>query len=249
MTEILKQFPNLTENQILQFQKLEALYQDWNAKINVISRKDIDELYTKHVLHSLAIAKVQSFEPGTYVLDVGTGGGFPGIPLAILFPDTEFTLCDSVAKKIKVAEEISKGIGLNNTDFVVGRVENLKEEFHFILSRAVAPMETLYRWTQDYIAEDCFNSKLNGYLFLKGGDLKEEIRHKLEIVEKSSNGSGHINTANINNLTPPPILLFPVTMPIITPTNTKSITWGRIMYTKNPPKSNEKILFCGNRKA
>ena len=152
---ITKYFPNLTDHQTEQFKLLYDLYVDWNSKINVVSRKDIESLYEKHVLHSLAIAKYIQFEKGTKILDIGTGGGFPGIPLAILFPDTEFTLCDSVAKKIKVAEEISKGIGLNNTDFVVGRVENLKEEFHFILSRAVAPMESLYRWTQDYIAEDC----------------------------------------------------------------------------------------------
>lgn len=190
---ITKYFPNLTEHQNQQFKLLYDLYADWNSKINVVSRKDIESLYEKHVLHSLAIAKYIQFEKGTKILDIGTGGGFPGIPLAILFPDTEFTLCDSVAKKIKVAEEISKGIGLTNTDFVVGRVENLKEEFHFILSRAVAPMETLYRWTQDYIAEDCFNSKLNGYLLLKGGDLKEEIKDL-----KRLNAKLHVQTADLN---------------------------------------------------
>jgi len=190
---ITKYFPNLTDHQTEQFKLLYDLYVDWNSKINVVSRKDIESLYEKHVLHSLAIAKYIQFEKGTKILDIGTGGGFPGIPLAILFPDTEFTLCDSVAKKIKVAEEISKGIGLNNTDFVVGRVENLKEEFHFILSRAVAPMESLYRWTQDYIAEDCFNSKLNGYLFLKGGDLKEEIKDL-----KRLNAKLHVQTADLN---------------------------------------------------
>ena len=190
---ISKYFPNLTDRQTEQFKLLYDLYVDWNSKINVVSRKDIESLYEKHVLHSLAIAKYIQFEKGTKILDIGTGGGFPGIPLAILFPDTEFTLCDSVAKKIKVAEEISKGIGLNNTDFVVGRVENLKEEFHFILSRAVAPMESLYRWTQDYIAEDCFNSKLNGYLFLKGGDLKEEIKDL-----KRLNAKLHVQTADLN---------------------------------------------------
>jgi 16S rRNA (guanine527-N7)-methyltransferase len=190
---ITKYFPNLTDHQTEQFKLLYDLYVDWNSKINVVSRKDIESLYEKHVLHSLAIAKYIQFEKGTKILDIGTGGGFPGIPLAILFPDTEFTLCDSVAKKIKVAEEISKGIGLNNTDFVVGRVENLKEEFHFILSRAVAPMETLYRWTQDYIAEDCFNSKLNGYLLLKGGDLKEEIKEL-----KRLNAKLHVQTADLN---------------------------------------------------
>ncbi|MCF8429777.1 MAG: 16S rRNA (guanine(527)-N(7))-methyltransferase RsmG [Bacteroidia bacterium] len=190
---ITKYFPNLTDHQTEQFKLLYDLYVDWNSKINVVSRKDIESLYEKHVLHSLAIAKYIQFEKGTKILDIGTGGGFPGIPLAILFPDTEFTLCDSVAKKIKVAEEISKGTGLNNTDFVVGRVENLKEEFHFILSRAVAPMESLYRWTQDYIAEDCFNSKLNGYLFLKGGDLKEEIKDL-----KRLNAKLHVQTADLN---------------------------------------------------
>jgi 16S rRNA (guanine527-N7)-methyltransferase len=190
---ITKYFPNLTDHQTEQFKLLYDLYVDWNSKINVVSRKDIESLYEKHVLHSLAIAKYIQFEKGTKILDIGTGGGFPGIPLAILFPDSEFTLCDSVAKKIKVAEEISKGIGLNNTDFVVGRVENLKEEFHFILSRAVAPMETLYRWTQDYIAEDCFNSKLNGYLLLKGGDLKEEIKEL-----KRLNAKLHVQTADLN---------------------------------------------------
>ncbi len=190
---ISKYFPNLTDHQTEQFKLLYDLYVDWNSKINVVSRKDIESLYEKHVLHSLAIAKYIQFEKGTKILDIGTGGGFPGIPLAILFPDTEFTLCDSVAKKIKVAEEISKGIGLNNTDFVVGRVENLKEEFHFILSRAVAPMETLYRWTQDYIAEDCFNSKLNGYILLKGGDLNEEIKEL-----KRLNAKLYVQTADLN---------------------------------------------------
>jgi 16S rRNA (guanine527-N7)-methyltransferase len=190
---ISKYFPDLTDHQTEQFKLLYDLYVDWNSKINVVSRKDIESLYEKHVLHSLAIAKYIQFEKGTKILDIGTGGGFPGIPLAILFPDTEFTLCDSVAKKIKVAEEISKGIGLNNTDFVVGRVENLKEEFHFILSRAVAPMETLYRWTQDYIAEDCFNSKLNGYLLLKGGDLNEEIKEL-----KCLNAKLYVQTADLS---------------------------------------------------
>lgn len=191
---ITKYFSQLTEKQIEQFTTLYTLYADWNSKINVVSRKDFESLYEKHVLHSLAIAKYIQFEKGTKILDIGTGGGFPGIPLAILFPEVEFTLCDSIGKKIKVAEEVSKGLGLTNTDFVVGRVENLKEEFHFILSRAVAPMETLYRWTQDYIAEECFNSKLNGYLLLKGGDLKEEIK---EI--KRLNAKLNVQTSDLNN--------------------------------------------------
>lgn len=187
-------FPNLTEIQTNQFKQLYELYADWNSKINVVSRKDFESLYEKHVLHSLAIAKYIQFENGTKVLDIGTGGGFPGIPLAILFPNTEFTLCDSIAKKIKVAEEVSNAIGLKNTDFVVGRVENLKEQFHFIVSRAVAPMESLYRWTQDYIDENCFNAKLNGYLLLKGGDLKDEIKDL-----KKLNGKLNVQTADLNN--------------------------------------------------
>ena len=191
---IIKNFPNLTEIQTNQFNQLYELYDDWNSKINVVSRKDFESLYEKHVLHSLAIAKYIQFEKGTKVLDIGTGGGFPGIPLAILFPNTEFTLCDSIAKKIKVAEEVSNAIGLKNTDFVVGRVENLKEQFHFIVSRAVAPMESLYRWTQDYIDENCFNAKLNGYLLLKGGDLKEEIKDL-----KKLNGKLNVQTADLHN--------------------------------------------------
>ena len=191
---ITKYFPNLTELQINQFKQLYDLYVDWNSKINVVSRKDIESLYEKHVLHSLAIAKYVQFENGTKVLDIGTGGGFPGIPLAIIFPNTEFTLCDSIGKKIKVAEEISNAIGLKNTDFVVGRVENLKEEFHFIVSRAVAPMESLYRWTQDYIDDNCFNAKLNGYLLLKGGDLKEEIKDL-----KRLNAKLNVQTADLNS--------------------------------------------------
>lgn len=191
---ITKYFPNLTELQINQFKQLYDLYVDWNSKINVVSRKDIESLYEKHVLHSLAIAKYVQFENGTKVLDIGTGGGFPGIPLAIMFPNTEFTLCDSIGKKIKVAEEISNAIGLKNTDFVVGRVENLKEEFHFIVSRAVAQMESLYRWTQDYIDDNCFNAKLNGYLLLKGGDLKEEIKDL-----KRLNAKLNVQTADLNS--------------------------------------------------
>jgi 16S rRNA (guanine527-N7)-methyltransferase len=186
---IKKYFPVLTEKQVDQFTILYDLYADWNEKINVISRKDIDSLYEKHVLHSLAIAKFAEFKPKTKILDVGTGGGFPGIPLAIFFPECHFTLVDSIAKKVHVAEDISENIGLTNTDFVIGRVEMLKEKFDFVVSRAVAPMDKIYRWTQSYIKPEGINSKFNGYLLLKGGDLKEEkqnikgINRKLRIEE------------------------------------------------------------------
>ncbi|MGL2966632.1 16S rRNA (guanine(527)-N(7))-methyltransferase RsmG [Flavobacterium sp. XGLA_31] len=176
MEEILKQFPNLTENQVLQFQKLEALYQDWNAKINVISRKDIDELYTKHVLHSLAIAKIQPFEPGTYVLDVGTGGGFPGIPLAILFPETRFYLIDVIAKKIKVVQAVVDGLGLKNVKAEQLRAENVKGDFDFIVSRAVTNMPDFVSWIKDKIKKQNKHELKNGILYLKGGDLTEELK-------------------------------------------------------------------------
>lgn len=184
MDILLKYFPDLSEKQQLQFQTAFDLYKEWNEKINVVSRKDIDSLFEKHILHSLAIAKFIQFRPDTHVLDIGTGGGFPGIPLSIFFPETNFTLCDSIAKKITVAETISETIGLGNTDFVIGRVEQLKEQFDFIVSRAVAPCEQLYRWTQGYVKEDNNNPKFNGYLLLKGGDLKEEIKTLRQVNKK-----------------------------------------------------------------
>ncbi|WP_333599389.1 16S rRNA (guanine(527)-N(7))-methyltransferase RsmG [Flavobacterium sp.] len=176
MEEIIKQFPNLTENQLLQFQKLEALYQDWNAKINVISRKDIDELYTKHVLHSLAIAKIQPFEAGTYILDVGTGGGFPGIPLAILFPETRFYLIDVIAKKIKVVQAVADALGLKNVKAEQLRAENVKGDFDFIVSRAVTNMPDFVSWIKDKIKKQNKHELKNGILYLKGGDLTEELK-------------------------------------------------------------------------
>ena len=176
MEEILKQFPNLTENQILQFQKLEELYYDWNAKINVISRKDIDELYTKHVLHSLAIAKIQSFESGTYVLDVGTGGGFPGIPLAILFPETRFYLIDIILKKINVVKAVAEALELKNVKAEQMRAENVKGDYDFIVSRAVTNMPDFVSWIKDKIKKQNKHQLPNGILYLKGGDLTEELK-------------------------------------------------------------------------
>lgn len=176
MEEIIKQFPNLTENQIVQFQKLEGLYQDWNAKINVISRKDIDELYTKHVLHSLAIAKIQPFEPGTYILDVGTGGGFPGIPLAILFPETRFYLIDVILKKIKVVQAVAEELGLKNVKAEQLRAENVKGDYDFIVSRAVTNMPDFVSWIKDKIKKQNKHNLSNGILYLKGGDLTEELK-------------------------------------------------------------------------
>ncbi|MES2559592.1 MAG: 16S rRNA (guanine(527)-N(7))-methyltransferase RsmG [Bacteroidota bacterium] len=183
MDILLKYFPDLTEQQQKQYAACFDLYKEWNEKINVISRKDIDSLFEKHILHSLAIAKFISFRPNTQVLDIGTGGGFPGVPLSIFFPEVNFTMCDSIAKKITVAETVSQSLGLQNTDFVVGRVEQLKEKFDFIVSRAVAPCEQLYRWTNSYIEEENNNPKFNGYLLLKGGDLREEIK-ALKLVNK-----------------------------------------------------------------
>lgn len=176
MEEILKQFPNLTDNQIHQFEKLQELYEDWNSKINVISRKDIDELYTRHVLHSLGIAKVQEFEKGTYILDVGTGGGFPGIPLAILFPETRFYLIDVIAKKIKVVSEVAKALGLQNVKAEQMRAENVKGDFDFIVSRAVTNMPDFVSWIKDKIKKQNKHELKNGILYLKGGDLTEELK-------------------------------------------------------------------------
>jgi len=183
MEEILKYFPNLTDIQKQQFQKLEELYQDWNAKINVISRKDIDELYTKHVLHSLAIAKIQAFEPGTYILDVGTGGGFPGIPLAILFPETRFYLIDVIAKKIKVVQAVAEALELKNVKAEQIRAENVKGDFDFIVSRAVTNMPDFVSWIKDKIKKQNKHELKNGILYLKGGDLTEELKDFPKVTE------------------------------------------------------------------
>ena len=175
MKIILDYFPDLTEIQIQQFEQLQMLYQDWNLKINVVSRKDIDELYLRHVLHSLGIAKVQLFLPGSNILDVGTGGGFPGIPLAILFPEANFHLVDSIGKKIKVVEDVTHGLQLKNVKITNARVETITEQYDFIVSRAVAQMETFVRWVRHLIIKKSRHELKNGILYLKGGDLIEEL--------------------------------------------------------------------------
>ncbi|NNG10853.1 MAG: 16S rRNA (guanine(527)-N(7))-methyltransferase RsmG [Arenibacter sp.] len=173
---IYKYFPDLTESQKRQFELLQDLYKDWNMKINVVSRKDIDELYVRHVLHSLGIAKIQQFNPGATVLDVGTGGGFPGIPLAILFPDTHFTLVDAIGKKIKVVQEVVEGLQIKNVTAIHSRVEDIEGQFDFIVSRAVAAMPTFVHWVKGKIKKNSDHSRKNGILYLKGGDLEEELK-------------------------------------------------------------------------
>ena len=169
-------FPELTDIQKNQFQKLEELYHDWNSKINVISRKDIDELYTKHVLHSLAIAKIVKFEPESYILDVGTGGGFPGIPLAILFPETRFYLIDVILKKINVVKAVAESLELKNIKAEQIRAENVKGDYDFIVSRAVTNMPDFVTWIKDKIKKENKHKLKNGILYLKGGDLTKELK-------------------------------------------------------------------------
>ena len=167
-------FSSLSEKQVDLFKKHKVLFEDWNSKINMISRKDIPFFVEKHLLHSLSISKVVEFMPGSKVLDIGTGGGFPGIPLAIMFPETQFTLVDSIGKKINVVSQIASELNLNNVTAINQRVEKNTEEFDFIVSRAVAPLNKLVMWTNKNIKKDSFHSIKNGFLCLKGGDLKEE---------------------------------------------------------------------------
>ncbi|MGV3705118.1 MAG: 16S rRNA (guanine(527)-N(7))-methyltransferase RsmG [Arcticibacter sp.] len=168
-------FPHISEEQKHQFAQLESLYATWNAQINVISRKDIESLYLRHILHSLGIAKVISFLPGEKVLDVGTGGGFPGVPLAILFPETSFHLVDSIGKKIKVVKEVSSAIGLTNLQATHARAEQIDEKFHFVVSRAVTQLKDFYPWVKGKFEKESLNTLPNGVLYLKGGDLEQEI--------------------------------------------------------------------------
>ncbi|WP_075349370.1 16S rRNA (guanine(527)-N(7))-methyltransferase RsmG [Algoriphagus marinus] len=168
-------FPGLSETQLAQFAGLEELYADWNSKINVISRKDMEQFYVHHVLHSLGIAKVMEFQPGTKVLDIGTGGGFPGIPLAILFPDTHFHLVDSIGKKITVVKDVVKQLKLANVEAQQARAEELVRKYDFVISRAVTRMANFYPWVKNKIRKEDFNEFQNGILYLKGGDVDEEM--------------------------------------------------------------------------
>jgi 16S rRNA (guanine527-N7)-methyltransferase len=170
-----KYFTDLTKEQTFRFEQLYELYKHWNEQINVISRKDIDLLYERHVLHSLGIAKVMKFEPGTKVLDVGTGGGFPGIPLAIMFPDSHFTLVDSIGKKIKVVNGVKDSLGLSNVNAFQSRAEEVDQKYHFVVSRAVTEFPEFYRWVHNKFLKENLNPLPNGILYLKGGDLREEF--------------------------------------------------------------------------
>jgi 16S rRNA (guanine527-N7)-methyltransferase len=176
MDKIRKYFPDLTAMQLEKFEALMPYYADWNSKINVISRKDFEHFYERHVLHSLAIAKVLRFKNGTEIVDVGTGGGFPGIPLAIMFPNVDFMLIDSIAKKIKVVSDVANNLQLNNVESAQIRFENLNRSFDFVVSRAVTDLPTFVKWTKNKIRKKGFNHIRNGILYLKGGDIKQEIK-------------------------------------------------------------------------
>ena len=175
MELITKYFPNLTNEQIEKLRHIEGLYLEWNSRINVISRKDMEHFYERHVLHSLGIAKVIQFTPGAQVLDVGTGGGFPGIPLAILFPETKFLLVDSIGKKIKVVKEVAQAVGITNVDAIQARAEDVKGKFDFVVSRAVTTLPDFIKWVENKIKRESRNSLQNGILYLKGGDLNAEL--------------------------------------------------------------------------
>ncbi|HKK60476.1 MAG TPA: 16S rRNA (guanine(527)-N(7))-methyltransferase RsmG [Salinivirga sp.] len=181
MDEILRFFPKLDNAQKARFEKLYALYTEWNAKINVISRKDIDHLYIHHVLHSLAIYKFLRFNPGSKIMDVGTGGGFPGIPLAIMQPDCHFTLVDSIGKKIKVANAVAEALELKNVKAIQARAEKVKDRFDFIVSRAVMPLPKFTKLTMKKLKKEQMNALPNGIIYLKGGDFKEEL-NELDFV-------------------------------------------------------------------
>lgn len=186
MKSIETYFPVLTKLQRQQFEALFDLYSEWNTKINVISRKDIQNLYTNHVLHSLAISRYIRFTPGTTIMDVGTGGGFPGIPLAIFYPDVHFLLLDSIGKKIKVATEVAKAVGLNNVETLHARVEDEKRQFHFVVSRAVMPLPELVKVTRKNISREQINALPNGIICLKGGDLTAELQPFRQAAEMVS---------------------------------------------------------------
>jgi 16S rRNA (guanine527-N7)-methyltransferase len=181
--KILKYFPNLSDDQKNKIKSLEDIYKFWNAQINVISRKDFDEFYLRHVLHSLSIAMKFKFTPGTKIMDLGTGGGFPGIPLAIFYPDVHFLLTDSIGKKIKVVNEVASSLNLQNLTAAHSRSEDIKEKFDFIVTRAVAEFDQLIKWTRNKFSKEEKNSNLNGLICLKGGDLEQELSNYKSKVE------------------------------------------------------------------